>query len=115
MSGRESLSALLGGEACPEQAGSLIGIEHEYSLTRDGAQVDFRELIHDLPVHGLRLDPGDVNAYRLRSGLALTAEGAEAELATPPVPVVRGFARELENWSNTARQQLERLLPPGVT
>ena len=80
---RETLIAALGGRVRREAPGEFVGIEHEYTLTRAGQPLDFRSIIHTLPINGRRLDPGDVNAYRLRSGLALTADGAEAELATP--------------------------------
>jgi len=98
----------------PDAPGSLVGLEHEYSLTRDGQPLDFRTILHTLPVPGLRLDPGDINAYRLRSGLALTADGAEAELATPPISVQPGFAAEVELWAAMARTQLDAVLPAGV-
>ena len=40
-------------------AGALVGIEHEYRvLDLLGRQVDFRTLLHTLPVDGERLDPG---------------------------------------------------------
>ena len=48
-------------------------------------QVDFRQVLPDV-AGGLRaLDPGDPRARRLPSGVVLTADGREAELATPPV------------------------------
>ena len=79
----KELQAALGGAPRPEAPGEFIGIEQEYNLSGHGQQLDFRSIIHTLPINGRRLDPGDVNAYRLRSGLALTADGAEPELATP--------------------------------
>ena len=98
----------------PDAPGSLIGLEHEYALSRDGQPVDFRTIIHSLDVPGRRLDPGDINAYRLRSGLALTCDGTEAELATPPLPVRPGFAAEVEGWAAAARQLLDTILPLDV-
>ncbi|MBX7111151.1 MAG: hypothetical protein K1X87_04800, partial [Dehalococcoidia bacterium] len=96
--------------------GGLIGIEHEYRvLDAAGRQVDFRTLLHTLPVDGLRLDPGDANAYRLTSGLALTADEAEAEVATPPVTVETGFAPRTAALAAEARATLEGLLPAGLT
>ena len=110
--GRDGLARALGPVPLAPAPGALIGVEHEYRvLDVDGAPVDFRTLIHTLPIDGLRIDPGDTNAYRLRSGLVLTADDAEAELATPPIATGRGFASEAEAWSARGRRALERLLP----
>ncbi|NUQ56412.1 MAG: hypothetical protein HUU14_11045, partial [Dehalococcoidia bacterium] len=65
----------------------LLGIEHEYSLRNGDRPLDFSEAMRGLAIPGRRLDPGDVNAYRLPSGTALTADGAEAEVASPPIRV----------------------------
>lgn len=92
-----------------------IGIEQEFEVFRGGLKVDFRELIHTLPVEGLRVDPGDVNAYRLPSGMALTCDESEAELASPPIVIEPGFATAIVNWAAEARSNLERLLPAGFT
>lgn len=95
-------------------AGSLIGVEHEYQVAgADGRQVDFRTLIHRLHWDGLQLDPGDLNAYRLRSGLVVTADGMEAETASPPVPAGAGFADEVAAWAAAGRRELERALGDG--
>lgn len=95
-------------------AGSLVGVEHEYRiLGADGRQEDFRGLIHSLRWDGLRLDPGDLNAYRLRSGLVVTADGMEAETASPPVTVGRGFANTVAAWAAAGRLELERALGGG--
>lgn len=110
------LLATLLPEALPVEAGALIGIEHEYRvLDASGRQRDFRALLHTLPVDGLRLDPGDANAYRLASGLALTADEAEAEVATPPVAVEPGFTLRAAALAAEARATLEALLPVGLT
>jgi hypothetical protein len=37
---------------------SLVGLEHEYQLRRDGQAVDFRDLIHGLPVPRPAAGPG---------------------------------------------------------
>lgn len=95
-------------------AASLLGVEHEYSLRDAGGPVDFRLLLHRLPVAGLRLDPGDPNAYRCSFGGAMTCDGAEAEVASPPIPGQPGFARAIDAWARTARAELERVLPSGV-
>ncbi len=99
--------------ARPEPA-SLLGMEHEYSLRDPSGVVDFQTLLHRLPVAGRRLDPGDPNAYRCAWGGALTCDGAEAEVASPPVPTRPGFTTVVEAWARIARGELERLLPAGV-
>ncbi len=109
------LAASLGHRPCPLPPGSLVGLEHEFRVLRDGHPIDFRDCIHRLPIDGLRLDPGDTNAYRCRSGIAITADGAEAEFASPPVPVVPGFAREVAAWAGRGRRELEAALPPDTT
>jgi hypothetical protein len=76
-----------------------MGIEHEYGLWRASSQVDFRTLLPAMTA-GLRtLDPGDPRARRLPSGVVLTADGREAELATPPLP-----------WQGSTPEMLDRLL-----
>lgn len=92
----------------------LFGLEHEYSLSRDGREIDFRDAIHNLAIPGRRLDPGDINAYRLPSGMALTADGAEAEVASPPMPVRPGFAGEARRWATGAAAALRGILPAGT-
>lgn len=73
-----------------------VGVEHELRLWSAGAQVDFRTMLPAVAA-GLRtLDPGDPRARRLPSGVALTADGREAELATPPVPWAPGAPARLE-------------------
>ena len=101
--GSGQLSVPLPSFQVPDAVGKLVGFEHEYTLTRDGHPIDFRDLIHNLRIPGSRLDPGDINAYRLRSGMAITCDDAEAEVATPPLPVRPGFAREVESWARAAR------------
>ncbi|MCC6387661.1 MAG: PKD domain-containing protein [Dehalococcoidia bacterium] len=100
----------------PPAAAALVGIEHEFRvLGPAGAPVDFRELLPNLPVRAPRLDPGDRNARRLPTGLALTADGPEAEIATPPVPVVPGFERHAAALAAEGRATLAALLPAGHT
>ena len=99
----------------PRHSGAFVGVEHEYRiLDADGRAVDFRDLVHGLPVRGRRLDPGDLNAYRLDSGLALTADEREAEVVTPPVRVRRGFSSEVVAFTDEGRRTLEALLPAGL-
>jgi len=110
-----AFAAAIGAAATgPDTPGSLLGLEHEYSLSDGERPVDFRDLIHSLGVPGLPLDPGDRNAYRLPSGLVLTCDDAEAEVASPPVRLQPGFTNLIEAWAATGRAELLRLLPPGI-
>lgn len=94
---------------------SVVGLEQEYSLVTAGGQpLDFRTVIHQLDVPGRRLDPGDLNAYRCRSGLAITCDAEDAEVVSPPVAVRPGFAAEIEAWAAHGRSELLRLLPAGI-
>ncbi|MEO5838031.1 MAG: hypothetical protein ABIQ73_13865 [Acidimicrobiales bacterium] len=89
---------------------SIVGLEHEYIVRRGETVVDFRALLHDLAVPGRRLDPGDPHAYRLRSGAALTCDGAEAEIATPPVDLAPGFVDAIDAWARASTAQLQSVL-----
>ena len=80
MTGR-SLVDLLGRPSPPRMR---VGVEHELQLWLGERQVDFRTLLPALDPPGVP-DPGDPRARRLRSGVALTADGWEAELASPPL------------------------------
>lgn len=62
-----------------------VGVEHELTVRDDGRPVDFRGVLPVLTRDIRSLDPGDPRARRLPSGLAITADGWEAELVTPPV------------------------------
>jgi len=94
--------------------GGLIGVEHEYRLSGTGGRVDFRELIHDLPVVGLRLDPGDANAYRCQSGMVVTCDDEEAEVVSPPVVLRPGFSSRVAGWAERGRDHLAGLVPDGT-
>ncbi len=105
----------MGASACDGGApDTLCGFEHEYQLHRAGEPVDFREIIHRLPIRGRRLDPGDAHAYRLSSGFVLTCDDAEAEVATPPLELRPGFGGQVEAWAAAGKDELDRLLPTGV-
>jgi hypothetical protein len=111
----ERFATVLGARTASETApGTLLGVEHEYQLLCAGDPVDFRELIHQLPVPGRRLDPGDANAYRLRNGCVLTCDEAEAEIATPPLALQPGVVGQVAAWTTAGREELERLLPAGI-
>jgi hypothetical protein len=91
--------------------GRFLGIEHEYRvLRRDGRQVEFRDLIHGLPIAGKRIDPGDTEAYRTESGYKITCDGSEAEIATPPLELSPSYAQQAAAWTGHAGQELAALL-----
>ncbi|MES1239541.1 MAG: hypothetical protein ABUL57_01625, partial [Chloroflexota bacterium] len=84
-------------------------------MVQDGDRVlDFRTLVRDLPVEGRRIDPGDVNAIRGPWGGNITADGAEAEIATAPVERRPGFVGRLEGHATQAAGILAAALPAGA-
>ena len=97
----------------PDRRARLSGVEHEFRvLDPDGrAPVDFRRLIGGLDLDGRRLDPGDPLAVRGRWGGVITADGPEAEIATPPVAVRPGFTGELVGWTATGAARLAGAVP----
>ena len=94
--------------------GPRCGVEHEFTVLRGTVQVDFRDLIHTVPIPGRRLDPQDQHAYRCSWGGALTADGREAEIATPPVRLAPGFAPEVVRLAEVGRRCLSDVLPESV-
>jgi hypothetical protein len=96
----------------PPRIGALLGIEHEFQVTLLGRPVDFRHVIHRLPIDGLRIDPRDPNAYRCTWGGMIRADGAEAEIATPPVVVGADLAARAVAAAIRGRSELVRALPP---
>lgn len=90
----------------------LFGIEQEFYVFREGNPVDFRTIIHQLGIDGVRTDPGDANAYRCTEGFVLTADGTEAEFATPPVAIEQGFIGSIEAWTGRAERHLRHRLAP---
>jgi hypothetical protein len=95
----------------PAATGTLVGLEHEFSIFDADAPVDFRRLIHTLPVSGVRADPTDPNAYRCRWGGVITCDGREAEIAVPPVVIGRGFVSETLSHAEKGVAELRRLMP----
>ncbi len=91
----------MGARRRPTNTVLSVGIEHEFVVTRAGEQIDFRNLVAEGKVPGIRIDPGDRNAFRTPTGLAITADGAEAEYASPPVEVAAGFVAEVLAWAAT--------------
>lgn len=94
--------------------GRFVGLEHEYSVVHRRVEVDFFDLIHRLDVPGRRLDPGDIHAYRLASGLALTVDRPEAEIASPPIETGEDFTTAVEGWASHGYDTLRSLLPPPI-
>lgn len=97
----------------PPSVAVACGVEHEFQVNDAAGPVDFRRLIHTLPISGRRLDPSDPNAYRCHWGGALTADGREAEIATPPILLRPGFAEEVVRSTVRGRRCLEAALPAG--
>ena len=99
----------------PPGPGGLLGLELEFSVrSARGGPVHFGSLIHRLALDGAVLDPGDPNAYRCSWGGVITSDGAEAEIATPPVRTRPGFTARLQAWARTGEAELRRALPDGM-
>jgi hypothetical protein len=110
----EALRLHVPGEV-PPGPGGLLGLELEFSVrSARGSRVHFGSLIHRLALDGTALDPGDPNAYWCSWGGVITSDGAEAEIATPPVRARPGFAARLEAWAHTGEAELRRAAPRGV-
>ncbi len=93
----------------------LLGLELEFmARSREGSRIHFGSLIHRLALDGSALDPGDPNAYRCSWGGVITSDGAEAEIATPPVRTRPGFTAELQGWAERGQAALRGAMPPGV-
>jgi hypothetical protein len=94
----------------PVPTGALVGIENEFSLFAGETRVDFRELIHTLPIDGVRADPTDPNAYRCTWGGVITCDGREAEIAIPPVDVEPDFTARAIAHTDRGESTLRALL-----
>lgn len=110
----DALRAALGPPA-GRSLGPQVGLEQEYYLRFGGERRSFAGFLLASRPDDLRLDPGDPNAIRLPSGMALTADEREAEVASPPVPMRRGFVTEIGAWSEHGAMALRGLLPPAVS
>ena len=95
-------------------AGDVIGLEHEYRVFTGARTVDFRSVIHHLGLGRPRLDPADLNAYRLASGTLVTADETEAEIALPPTFVRPGCGHRIAVVAASERRYLAARLPPGA-
>ncbi|MCB0977954.1 MAG: hypothetical protein KDB02_10900 [Acidimicrobiales bacterium] len=99
-----------------KRATTVAGVEHEYRiLDGDGLPVDARHLLPSLGIEGVHADPTDPNACRGRWGGVVTVDGAEIEVATPPVPIAPGFVDRIVQLTEVGRAEVERFLPPGFT
>jgi hypothetical protein len=109
-----AFARLLAGERSLAPA-PLLGLEHEFRVIVGDEVVDFRSFIHQLPIPGRRLDPGDSNAYRGDWGGTITADGPEAEIAIAPLALRAGFGDALLDRAHIGRGLLEDALPAGTT
>ena len=89
----EGVRPAAAGDSGDRTGAPIIGLEHEFYLSRDGDRVDFRRIIDDLELPGRRIDPADKRAYRLFSGHVITCDDEEAEYAIAPVALRSGFAQ----------------------
>lgn len=93
-------------EAHPEHGPCRVGVEHELQVWAPAGQQDFRLLIARVAGAVGVQHPGDPRARWLASGLALTADGWEAELITPPVPLRRSSPDALAAMLDVERHRL---------
>jgi hypothetical protein len=101
---------------CEPVTTTLVGVEREYRVIDVAGQAtDFRSMINALGLPGGRLDPSDPNAHHLPSGVLLTADGAEAEAAIPPVAVEPGFSHHVSGWAERSEDALVEALPRGTS
>lgn len=102
-------------ELRPVAGGVRLGVEHEYQVWAGREVRDFRRLLPEVTSDLRRLDSGDPRACRLPSGVALTADGREAELATPPLPAGHDVAARLDRLLARERANLaDALAEVGV-
>lgn len=86
-----------------------VGVEHEYRVHGPGGVVDVRTIVDGLDL-GVRADPTDPHAHRGPWGGVVTADGAEAEVATPPVPVGPGAVARVAALAAAGRAHLAAAL-----
>lgn len=99
---------------CDPPDNGVVGIEREYRVLDGVSQpVDFRGVIDRLPLPGAGLDPGDPNGRHLQCGLLVTADGPEAEIATPPAPLAPGCTYQASAWADQGEDALLSALGPG--
>ncbi len=92
----------------------LVGVEHEFYLRYRQHRVDFRRLIDHIELPGRRIDPYDPLAHRLTNGHMITADDAEAEYATAPIPIEPGFLDEVVHACGVAGSALRKSMPRHI-
>lgn len=92
-------------------AACVAGVEHEYSLWRGDAFLDFRPFAPGLARFGEAWHPTNPLVFRSPDGVQLQADTNVAEAATPPVPLAPGFADELAALSADGRARLRAVVP----
>ena len=78
--------------------------------------------LHDIwrywPVLLIMLGVSKVVESRSPSGYVwggvITSDGAEAEIATPPIRARPGFTDQVRDWAQTGEAELRNALPPGI-
>ncbi len=94
----------------PTDGARRVGIEQEFTIRGASGVVDFRNVVRARPLPGCHLDRADPNAHRLSWGGVITADGAEAEVATPTARLDPGFTTVLTSWLAHARSDLDDFL-----
>ena len=89
-----------------------VGVEHEFSVRRSGETIDFRTVLPRLFPEVVRADPADPFAVRQLWGV-ITADAAEAEIATPPIKMAPGFALAAMSSAAVAQQHLRDACSDG--
>jgi hypothetical protein len=106
------LLARLGSGSAPSR---IIGVEHEYRVLREDDVVDFRQVVGTLDLRAVGTDPSDPNARHLLNGLMITADGREAEVATPPVAVGPDCTWQAAQWTSLGASTLRGCLGPTAS
>lgn len=88
------------------------GVEHEYVVEGPSGRVDVRAIVDGLEL-GVRADPTDPHAQRCPWGGVVTADGPEAEVATPPVDVAPGAVAQVVALAAAGRTALAEALGDG--
>ena len=96
----------------PPRTSRRTGVEHEFRVRRGSEVVDFRSLIDTVDVAGRRIVADDPLGHRCRGGFLVTADGAEAEIASAPVPLRPGFTDALLVEVDRARARLAAACGP---
>ena len=99
----------------PSSGPPRIGIEHEFQVFDGERSVDARTVLPQLRIDGRRVDPGDRNASRCRWGGVITADGREAEIATPPVRLDPCAIDRVVDLADDGRRSLTAALGAGYT